>query len=384
MKFDTKVIHGGATMDKTTGSVNVPIYQTSTYKQTTFAKHTGYEYSRTANPTRDALERLVATLEGGHEGFAFASGMAAISTVFSMFEAGSHLIISDNVYGGTYRLLNHVFMKFGVTYTAVDTSNLELMTQAIKPQTVAIFLESPTNPLLGISDIKAIATIAKKHSILTIVDNTFMSPYLQQPLLLGADLVVHSGTKYLGGHSDLVAGVAVTNRDDVAQSLRFLQNAMGAILGPQDAFLLIRGIKTLPLRMARHIANTEKIVTALSTHPAIARLIHPSLKTHRNHEIFIEQTKGSVPIIAFEVAENVDISLFGESLNVILVAESLGGVESLISLPASMTHASYPQETREALGITNRILRLSVGVEDAQDLIDDIFQALQKATDVTR
>lgn len=379
MKFETKVLHSGQSVDPLTGAVNIPIYQTSTYRQATFGEHQGYEYSRTQNPTRAALERLVAELEEGSHGFAYASGMAAISSVFMIYHSGAHVVISDNVYGGTYRVLEKVFKHFGLTFTAVNTSDIAAVEQAITGDTVAIYIETPTNPLLGISDISALSNLAHEHHLHAIVDNTFMSPYLQQPLRLGADIVIHSATKYLGGHSDLVAGVVVVKDEDLAQQLAFVQNAVGAVLGPQDAFLLIRGIKTLALRMDRHLENTTAILAYLSVHPLVRKIYHPTRAEHINHETFMQQTAGNVAIISFVVDDTIDIREFGRRLKIIAVGESLGGVESLLTHPASMTHAAYPKEIREALGISEQLLRLSVGIEHADDLIADLDQAFKGA-----
>lgn len=377
MKFLSKLIHGGTSEDPHTGAVSVPIYQASTYRQQSPGVHLGYEYSRTGNPTRAALEALIAELEEGLAGFAFASGMAAISTVLLLFRAGDHLVVSDDVYGGTYRVLEQVFKRFGLSYTAVDTSQVDMVAAAIKPHTRAVFIESPTNPLLRISDIEAIRRLAREHGLLTIVDNTFLTPYLQQPLVLGADIVLHSATKYLGGHSDLVAGLVVVKSEELKKSLHFLQNAVGAVLAPQDSWLLMRGIKTLGVRMDRHEANAQQISRFLADHPQVTALYYPGLPTHGGHEVMQRQARGFGAMLSFEVATAKQALGLLSSLKLITLAESLGGVESLISLPAAMTHAAIPAEQRERLGISDRLIRLSVGIEDVEDIKADLAAALE-------
>lgn len=376
MKFETLLIHGGSTEDSLTGSVNIPIYQTSTFKQEGLGVNRGYEYARTKNPTRSALERLIAQLEEGHEGFAFSSGMAAISTVLSLFSQGDSILISDNLYGGSYRVLDKVFKRFGINYSMVDTTDISAFKAAMNHSFKAVLIETPTNPLLGISDIRAISQITHDYNAIVIVDNTFMTPYLQKPLQLGADIVLHSGTKYLGGHSDLIAGLVVTKSEELSSRISFLQNAIGAILGPQDSFLLIRGIKTLALRMDRHIQNTVVVLKFLTNSAYVEKVFHPDLSEHSNTLISKSQAKSGGAMISFKLINKVDINKFLSSLNVITLAESLGGVESLISHPASMTHASYPKEYREKIGIDDNLIRLSVGVEHFQDLIEDIEKAL--------
>lgn len=376
MKFETLLIHGGSTEDSLTGSVNVPIYQTSTFKQEALGVNRGYEYARTKNPTRSALERLIAQLEEGYEGFAFSSGMAAISTVISLLSQGDTILISDNLYGGSYRVLDKVFKRFGINYSMVDTTDISKFKATMNSTFKAVLIETPTNPLLGISDIQAISQIAHEHNAIVIVDNTFMTPYLQKPLKLGADIVLHSGTKYLGGHSDLIAGLVVVKSEELSLRLSFLQNAIGAILGPQDSFLLIRGIKTLALRMDRHIRNTSEVLKYLTKSTNVEKVYHPDLPEHLNTEISKSQAKSGGAMISFKLIDRVDINKFLSSLNVITLAESLGGVESLISHPASMTHASYPKEYRNKIGIDDNLIRLSVGVEHYQDLIEDIENAI--------
>lgn len=376
-KVLTKLIHGGVEGDKNTGAVNVPIYQTATYKQEIPGVHKGYEYSRTGNPTREAVESLIAELESGTHGFAFASGLAAITAVLSLFQKGDRLILSDNVYGGTFRLLNQVFQNFDITFDLVDTSEIEKVKEAITPEVKAIYIETPTNPLLGITDIRAIAELAKQNGLYTIVDNTFYTPYLQRPLELGADIVIHSATKYLGGHSDLIAGLVVVKEEKLAERLAFLQNATGGILAPFEAFLLIRGIKTLGVRLDRHVENAEKIAAYLEKHPEVKKVYYPGLATHPGYEINQKQAKNGGAMIAFELNEGHEANSFFRALQVITLAESLGGVESLVCHPASMTHAAIPKEIRDQVGITEGLIRLSVGIEDAEDLIEDLEQAIQ-------
>ncbi|MDD7403550.1 MAG: aminotransferase class I/II-fold pyridoxal phosphate-dependent enzyme [Butyribacter sp.] len=375
-KIATKLIHGGIYGDEKTGSVNVPIYQTSTYEQEIPGVHKGYEYSRTGNPTREALEALIAELESGSAGFAFASGLAAITAVLSLFQTGDKLIISDNVYGGTFRILNQVFQNFGITFESVDTTDIQKIEDAIDDSVKAIYIETPTNPLLGITDIQAVAELAKKKGLLSIVDNTFYTPYLQRPIELGIDIVIHSATKYLGGHSDLIAGLVVVNDDELAGRLAFLQNATGGILQPFDSFLLIRGIKTLGVRLDRHVSNAEKLAEFLKNHPDVQKIYYPGLKEHPGYEINKKQAKNGGAMISFELKENHDIHKFFRSLHIIALAESLGGVESLVCHPASMTHAAIPKELRDKVGITDGLIRLSVGIEDADELEKDLEQAI--------
>lgn len=372
----TKLIHGGISTDKLTGAVNIPIYQTSTFAQEVPGVHKGYEYSRTGNPTREALEKLIAELESGRYGLAFASGLAAITAVLLLFKSGDKLVISDNVYGGTFRVIDKVFKQFGLDYVMVDTTNPKEVEKAIDESVKAVYIETPTNPLLGITDIKAIADIAKKHGILSIVDNTFYTPYLQRPLEFGADIVLHSATKYLGGHSDLVAGLIVVNDEQLAEKLYFIQNSTGGVLGPFDSFLLIRGIKTLGVRLDRHVANAEMIAVYLKGHPEVSSLYYPGLKDHPGYEINARQAKNGGAMISFELTENHDMNAFFRSLKIITLAESLGGVESLVCHPASMTHAAIPKEIRDAVGITEGLIRLSVGIENVDELIQDLDQAI--------
>lgn len=376
--FETILIHGGLAIDERTGAVNVPIYQTSTFKQDALGKNRGYEYSRTGNPTREALEKLIAELENGKYGFAFASGLAAISTVLSLFKSGDNIVISENVYGGTYRLLNQVFNNFGITFSIAANGDYEKAIIENK-NTKAILIESPANPLLSVTDIQKVSGIAHRYGILSIVDNTFMTPYLQRPLELGADIVVHSATKYLGGHCDIVAGLVVVKDDNLGERIAFLQNSIGAILEPFDSFLLIRGIKTLALRMDRIAENAQSIAEFLETNKAVKNVYYPGLKTAKGYEIHSKQAKNGGGMISFELTGNYDTEKFFSSLKLVMLAESLGGVESLVCHPASMTHASIPADVRNELGITAGLIRLSVGIEKAEDIIDDIAQAIRKA-----
>lgn len=374
--IETTLIHGGIYGDVHTGAVNVPIYQTSTYEQKGLGETYGWEYSRTGNPTRAALEALIADLEEGTAGFAFASGMAAISTVLSLFSQGNKIIISSNVYGGTYRVLDKVFQNFGITYSIEDTTNLKTLEQQFTDEVKAILIETPANPLLTITDIEGVARIAKRHGALTIVDNTFMSPYLQRPIPLGADIVVHSATKYLGGHSDVVAGLVVVKDDELVHRIGFLQNATGGVLAPNDAFLLIRGIKTLGVRMDRHVENANKAAAFLSQSDAVRRVYYPGLPEAQGYEINRQQAKNGGAMLSFELKEDYDIRTFFASLKLVALAESLGGVESLVCHPASMTHASIPPEVRQKIGITDGLIRLSVGIEAIDDILADIQQAI--------
>jgi len=377
--IESAFIHGGISTDAYTGAVNVPIYQTSTYQQTGLGETKGWEYSRTGNPTRAALESLIAELEHGTAGFAFASGLAAISTVLNLFKSGDKIIISSNVYGGTYRVLDKVFKNFNLQYIIEDTTNIETLDAKFTPDVVAVLIESPANPLLHVTDIAAVAQLAKKHGALTIVDNTFMTPYLQRPLELGADIVVHSATKYLGGHSDVVSGLVVVNDAKIAERLAFLQNAIGAVLGPFDSFLLIRGIKTLGVRMDRHVENAEKVALYLKDNPAVKTVYYPGLADAQGADVQKKQARNGGAMISFELHENYNIRTFFKFLDLIALAESLGGVESLVCHPATMTHAAIPAETRKKIGITDGLIRLSVGIENIDDIIADLDQAIRKS-----
>lgn len=374
------LIHGGIDGDETTGAVSVPVYQTSTYKQDGLGKmRGGWEYSRTGNPTRAALEKLIADLEGGRYGLAFASGLAAINTVLSLFKSGDKLVVSDNVYGGTFRILDNVFRNFNITYEIVDSSRTDLVEAAIDESVVAVYIETPANPLLTVTDIAAVSEIAHKHGKLVIVDNTFLTPYLQRPLTLGADIVIHSGTKYLGGHSDTVSGLVALNDDALADRLYYLQNSIGGVLGPWDSFLVIRGIKTLGVRMDRHVENALKIASWLQDSGYVQKVYYPGLKNDPGYETQKKQADGPGAMISFLLNEKYDYRTFFESLELITLAESLGGVESLVCHPATMTHAAIPEDIRKKVGIADELIRLSVGIEDAGDLIADLEQAIKRS-----
>ena len=376
MKPKTRLIHGGIFGDEATGAVSTPIYQVSTYKQEAVGKFKGYEYSRTGNPTRHALEELIADVEFGHAGFAFASGMAAISSVMMLFSAGDHVILTDDVYGGTYRVVNKVLNRFGLEFTFVDTGDLAAVEAAVQENTKAIFIETPTNPLLKVTDIEAVSAFAKSKGLLTIVDNTFMTPYLQNPIPLGADIVLHSATKYIGGHSDVVAGLVVVNTAELAEEMHFVQNSIGAILGPQDSWLLIRGLKTLGIRMEETGTNAQRIAEFLDGHEAVGKVIYPGLPSHNGHELMKKQSAGFGGMISFDVGSREKAGELLAKLKYFTLAESLGAVESLISVPAQMTHASIPAERRAELGIGDGLVRISVGIEDVEDLIEDLSEAL--------
>ena len=380
-KIETALIHGGISTDERTGAVNVPIYQTSTFKQDGLGKMRGYEYSRTGNPTREALEALIAELEGGYAGFAFASGLAAETAVLSLLHTGDRVLISSNVYGGTFRLLNQVFDHFGINYTISETDDPAAFEKDITEDVKAVLIESPANPLMTITDIRAIAEIAHKHNLLVIVDNTFMTPYLQRPLELGADIVVHSATKYLGGHSDVVAGLAVVKTKELAEKIAFIQNSTGGVLPPFDSFLLIRGIKTLGVRLDRHVANAEAAAKFLTGHEAVKSVHYPGLESDKGYEVNRKQAKNGGVMMSFELKDNYDIRVFFESLQLITLAESLGGVESLVCHPSSMTHASIPEDIRKKVGITDGLIRLSIGIENIDDILEDLDNAI-KASEV--
>lgn len=381
MKIESLVVHGKVDGDEYTGSVNVPIYQTSTYKQAALGDFK-YEYSRTGNPTREALEKTIAALENGSYGLAFGSGMAAITAVLSLFKAGDRIIIPDNLYGGTFRVIDKVFSNFNLNYELVDpseTSNIEKLLEKYKDKggIKAVYIETPTNPLMDITDIKAVSDLAKKYNALTIVDNTFMSPYFQKPLDFGADIVLHSATKYLGGHSNLVAGLIAVKDKELADKLYFIQNSTGGILGPFDSFLLLQGIKTLGVRLDRHEENAKKIAEYLSNSEYVDKIYYPGLKDSKGYKTHIKQATGFGGMISFVVNDKVDYKKFVKSLKLITLAESLGGVESLICHPATMTHAAIPYEIRQSVGIVDNLLRLSVGIENVSDLIDDLNNAFK-------
>lgn len=379
--FSTRCIHGGQQHDPTTGAVNVPIYQTSTYAQSAPGEHKGYVYARGHNPTRHAFERAMADLEDGIAGFGFGSGMAAMDAILDLLPANAHMIASDDLYGGSYRLFERVRKgTTGLTVTYVDMSDVKNVTDAIKPETKMIWVETPTNPLLKLTDIAAVAAVAKKHNLLSVIDNTFATPALQRPLTLGIDIVVHSATKYIGGHSDVIGGVVVVNNQDLADKLKFIQNATGGILGPFDSFLALRGVKTLDVRMERHCASGMKVAAWLEKHPKIEKVFYPGLASHPQHALAKKQMSGFGGMITAVIKGDLDASRrMLSACKVFTLAESLGGVESLIEHPAIMTHASIPKEQREALGISDGLIRLSIGIESADDLISDLDEALAKA-----
>ena len=378
MKFNTKTIHGGQSPDKAYGSVMPPIYQTSTYAQTTPGGHKGYEYSRTHNPTRHALEQSFASIENGNFGLAFGSGLAAIDAIIKLLQPGDEVISTNDLYGGTYRLFTKVFEKFHIKFHFVGMENVEQIEHHVNAKTKLIWVETPTNPMLNIIDIKAVANVAQQHKILLAVDNTFATPYLQQPLDLGADIVMHSATKYLGGHSDVVMGALVVKDKALAEQLYFIQNASGAVCGPQDSFLVLRGIKTLHIRMQRHCENGKAVAEFLATHPKVETVYWPGLESHPNHDIAVDQMNDFGGMLSFTTkGNNYEEALkVVERLKIFTLAESLGGVESLAGHPASMTHASIPKEEREKTGVVDSLIRLSVGIEDQHDLIEDLKHAL--------
>lgn len=378
MKFATKAIHAGVHPDPATGAIMTPIYQTSTYVQDGVGNHKGYEYSRTLNPTRHALEKNIAAIENGKHGACFGSGLAAIDCVIKMLNPGDEIISTNDLYGGSYRIFNTIFAKYGLVFHFVDMQDPAAVEALVNENTKLIWVETPTNPMMNIIDIKAMAAIAKKAGALLCVDNTFATPYLQNPLDLGADMVMHSVTKYLGGHSDVVMGALVCNDDDLATEMYRIQNSSGAVTAPMDSFLVLRGIKTLHLRMQRHCENGEKIAHYLATHPAVDKVYWPGFETHPNHLVAKDQMRGFGGMISFTLKGNQlqDALNLVKKVEIFALAESLGGVESLIGHPATMTHASIPKEVREKSGVVDSLIRLSVGIEDAQDLIDDLKQAL--------
>jgi cystathionine beta-lyase/cystathionine gamma-synthase len=376
--FGTICVHAGQEPDPSTGAVITPIYQTSTYRQDALGVHKGYEYARTQNPTRRALEENLAAIEGGKAAFAFASGMAAESAVMTLLQAGDHVVVTDNTYGGTYRLFERVLRKYQLDFTYVDTSDVAALCAAFWPSTKMLFLETPTNPVLKLTDLEAASQVAHDRGVFVVVDNTFASPYVQRPIDFGADIVVHSTTKFLNGHSDSVGGVAIAMRDDHIEWLGFIQNAQGAILGPMDAWLVLRGTKTLPLRMERHNANAQAIAEYLDQHKKVTRVYYPGLTSHPQHELATRQMRGFGGLISFEVGSMEKSRTLLNSVELLTLAESLGGVETLISHPASMTHASVPPERRAAIGLTEDMVRVSVGIEDVDDLIADLEQALDR------
>ena len=379
MKFETKAIHAGQEPDQSTGSVMTPIYQTSTYHQKSPGKHKGFEYSRTGNPTRSALERNIAALENGKYGLCFGSGLAAIDAIIKILKPGDEVISTNDLYGGTYRIFDKVFENYGIKFHFVGMTSLNNVTKLINEKTKMIWVETPTNPTLNIADIESISKISKKNNLILVVDNTFATSYLQNPLDLGADIVMHSLTKYMGGHSDVVMGAAICNEDSLAEKLFFIQNSCGAVPGPMDCFLVLRGIKTLHIRMDRHCKNAEKIATFLKKHKKVNNVYWPGFKSHPNHEIAKKQMKNFGGMISFDLKENrhADAIKVVSSTKYFCLAESLGGVESLIGHPASMTHAAIPKKEREKTGVVDSLIRLSIGIENVDDLLKDLNQALK-------
>ncbi len=374
--FSTKAIHIGQEPDPLTGAVTVPLYQTSTYAQEEIGRHKGFEYARTQNPTRFAWEKNLAALEQGIAAFAFGSGMATLDTVMRLLSSGDHVIAARDMYGGTFRLFDKVLRRYGLSFTYVDMTDVSEVVRAIQPNTRMIYAESPTNPMMMLTDLSALAEVARQEDILLTVDNTFMSPYLQQPLALGAHIVLHSATKYLGGHSDLVSGIAATNREDIAEQLKFLQNATGGVPGPFECWLLLRSVKTLALRMDRHCSNAMQVAQFCEGHRAVQAIHYPGLVSHPQHELAKKQMRDFGGMISIELGSMDKALAFSRAVGIFTLAESLGGVESLVCHPASMTHGSVPPETRRELGITDGLIRLSCGVEDVEDLLADIEHAL--------
>jgi len=381
MKFSTRAIHAGQEPDPTTGAVCTPIYQTSTYVQEGLNKHKGFEYARTQNPTRDALEACLASMEGATHGLCFGSGLAAEGCIMHLLSSGDHVICGDDVYGGTYRLFEKVWKRYGLTFTFVDASDAKKVEAAIQPNTKLIWIETPTNPLLRLCDIKAIAKVGKDKGLITVVDNTFASPYLQNPIEMGADIVVHSVTKYLGGHSDVVGGAVLTSRDDLYETLKFHQNAVGAVPGPFDCFLVLRGVKTLAVRMEAHQKNAMAIAQYLEKHPAVESVMYPGLTSHPQHALAKAQMNGFGGMVSFVLKGGLESARqFLGSTKLFALAESLGGVESLVCHPVSMTHGSIPKAERDARGVVDALVRLSVGIEDIDDLLKDLEAGLAKVS----
>lgn len=379
MNKKTLLIHCGNTTDDYTGAVTTPIYQTSTYEQDAIGElRQGFEYSRTANPTRSSLESVIADLEHGNYGFAFGSGMAAISAVIMLLDQGDHIIVGSDVYGGSYRAMTRVFTRFGIEFDFVNTTDVQNIEDKIKDNTKMLFIETPSNPLLRITDIQAVSEIGKQHELMTVVDNTFMTPYYQTPLSLGADIVVHSATKYLGGHSDVVAGLVAVKDETLAERIAFVQNSTGGVLGPQDSYLLIRGMKTLALRMEQIERNALAVVEMLNQHDKVTKVYHPSQPSHLNYDVHQAQADGTTGIISFEVADVEKAKFLVRQTKYFTLAESLGAVESIISVPSLMTHASIPADIRAKEGIADGLIRLSLGIEDTDDLVEDLKQALDQ------
>lgn len=382
--FETKLLHNSHKFDPTTGAVSVPIQHAATFHQPSIDQFGKYDYGRSLNPTREALEETIASLEDGTRGFAFSSGMAAISTAFLLLSKGDHVIISDDVYGGTYRMVTEVLSRYGIEHTFVDMTDLDAVENAILSNTRLFYVETPSNPLLKVTDIAAVSNLAKKHDALTFVDNTFLTPAFQKPLLLGADIVLHSATKFLAGHSDVVAGLAVVKDEKLANALAFLQNAFGAVLGVQDSWLVLRGLKTLSVRLQQSTSSAQKIAEFLSGHPSIKKVFYPGLKEHPQYELQQRQSTSPGAVLSFELENEDAVRHFIENIKIPVFAVSLGAVETIVSFPAKMSHAAMPEEERNKRGISNSLLRISVGIENTDDLIRDISFALQLSTEFAR
>ena len=376
LNIESKVVHGANMFDEKTGAVATPIYQSATFRHPALNESTGYDYSRLQNPTREQLEITIASLENGKHGLAFSTGMAAISTIIKLFGPNDHIILSDDLYGGTYRICEQVYKKYGIEFDYIDTSDIKNFESAVKDNTKGVIIETPTNPMMKVTDIKKVSNICKNKDITLIIDNTFLTPYFQRPLELGADIVVHSATKYLGGHNDTLAGVIVTNRDDIAEDLRFIQKSEGAVLSPLDSFLTIRGIKTLGVRMEKHQENAIKIVDFLKSHKNVDKVYYAGDKDHPHYSVMKNQASGFGAVISFTVKEVSIVERVLKNVELIMFAESLGGVETLITYPAVQTHGDIPEEIRNSIGVTDKLLRLSVGIESADDIIKDLEVAL--------
>lgn len=376
-KIGTKVVHGSRCYDPHTGAVSFPIYQSATFRHPGLNQTTGYDYSRLQNPTREELENTIANIENGKFGFAFSSGMAAISTILSLFSPGDHIIVSDDLYGGTYRLFEEIYKKYGLEFSYIDTGKIQEIENAVKDNSKAFFIETPSNPMMKVSDIRAISEFVKDRGMLLIVDNTFLTPYFQRPLEFGADIVIHSGTKYLGGHNDTLAGLIVVNDDELAEKLKLIQKSEGAVLSPFDSWLILRGIKTLGLRLEKQQENAMKIAKWLCTHKNVTKVNYVGLPDHESYNISKSQASGFGAMISFNVKDVQIVEKVLEKVQLVLFAESLGGVESLITYPVVQTHSAIPEEMRERIGVNDTLLRLSVGIEDAEDIIADLEQALE-------
>ncbi|MEQ8196451.1 MAG: PLP-dependent aspartate aminotransferase family protein [Clostridiaceae bacterium] len=377
IKFETIAVHGSKGFDPLTGAISFPIYQSATFRHGGLNESTGYDYSRLQNPTREEVENTVAKLEGAKWGIGFSTGVAAITAVINLFKAGDHILVSDDLYGGTFRLFREIYQPYGIQHTFIDSTDLNEVRKNIKENTKAIFIETPSNPMMKVTDIKTVSEIAKEKGLKVIIDNTFLTPYFQRPLTLGADIVVHSGTKFLGGHNDTLAGFVVTDEDEINEKIRFYEKSTGAVLAPFDAWLILRGIKTLPLRMGKSQENAIKVAEFLKGHPKVQEVFYVGLPEHKGYEISQRQSKGFGSMISFKVKNNEDVAKILKSVKVITFAESLGGVESLITYPQTQTHAEVPEEVKEKLGVTENLLRLSIGIENIDDIINDLKNALE-------